>query len=249
MAYYQAVGVRLGNVIKSFGATLGDLRAGNDPNKDLSDLSGAIGDLRQHLNDVAPPDQLKQQHQTLTQAVPLMQADIDQLRGAVDQKNTVQAALIAGEIGSLLDQLPDEVSLATQPHPEVYQPIDSSQQLTHILNFDVISQNVTARNNAPAAVVLSIGVQSGNPSQAEVSDTLRHSIMAARQSFPQAGQVKVVAFKEANGAQGSQLGTADWYCSPDARPPGASGNWQDSCGKVYLSLPGANGASTTTVPY
>ena len=52
----------------------------------------------------------------------------------------------------------------------------------------------------------------------------------------------------------SPLGTADWYCSPDARPPdasGSSGNWQDYCGKIYLSMPGASGAgsSVTAVPY
>jgi len=251
-AYFQAVGVRLANVVKSFGATLADLRAGNDPGKNLAALSTALADLQQHLSDAPPPDQLKQQHQALVQAVPLMQADVDQLKAAVNQKNTVQAVLIAGEFGSLLEQLPDEVVLATQPHPELYQPIDSSQQLTHILNFNVISQNVTARNNAPAAVVLQIGMQAGNPSPAEVSDTLRHSIMAARQSYPQAGQVRVIAFKEVNGARGGQLGTADWYCSPDARPPGASpsGNWQDSCSQVYLSMPGGNGGNNaTTVPY
>jgi hypothetical protein len=249
-AYFQAVGARLAGVVKFFGSTLADLRAGNDPSKNLGDLSNAVADLRQHFNDAAPPDQLKQQHQALVQAIPLMQSDIDQLKGAVNQKNNVQAILISGEIGSLLEQLPDEVALATQPHPELYQPIDSSQQLAHILNFEVIGQNVTARNNAPAAVVLRIGMQSGNPSPDEVSDTLRHSVMAARQSFPQAGQVRVVAFKESNGAVGGQLGTADWYCSPDARPPdaAASAAWQDSCSKVYLSVPGANGGNAT-VPY
>jgi len=47
---------------------------------------------------------------------------------------------------------------------------------------------------------------------------------------------------------GSQVGTADWYCSPDARPPdaGGSSNWQESCNKIYLSL---SGSGTTTVPY
>lgn len=251
-AYYQAVGTRLANVDKSFRGMVTDLRVGNDPTKNVADLSGAVADLGQHLNDAPPPDQLKRQHDTLVQAVPLMQSGVDQLKTALGQKNNVRADLVAAEIGSLMQQLPDELSFATQPHPEIYQPIDSSQQLTHILNFDVLSQNVTARNNAPAAVVLRIGMQSGNPTPDEISDTLRHSIMAARQSFPQAGQVRVTAFKEANGAVGSQVGSADWYCSPDAKAPdaGSSTNWQDSCSKVYLSMPGANGSSnTTTVPY
>jgi hypothetical protein len=150
----------------------------------------------------------------------------------------------------VLDQLQDEVSFAVAPHPELYQPIDSQQQLSHVVNVDVISQNVTTRNNAPASVNLRVGLQSGNPSTDVVSDTLRHTIMAARQTFPQAGQVRVTAFTESNGAVGSQLGSADWYCSPDARPPDASANssWQDSCGKIYLTM-GSGGNSVSTVPY
>lgn len=251
-AYYQAVGARLATVIRSFSSTLSDLRAGNDPGKNLSDLSNALNDLRQHVNDAPPPDQLKQQHAALTQGVPLMQSNVDQLKSAVEQKNTVQAVLLAAETDAVLNQLQDEVAFAVAPHPELYQPVDSSQQLQHILNFDVISQNVATRNNSPASVTLRIGLQSTNPSGDEISDTLRHSIVAARQSFPQAGQVRVMAFKEANGTVGSQLGTADWYCSPDARPPDTSqsGNWQDSCSKVYVSVPASGGGNnTTTVPY
>lgn len=251
-AYFQSVGARLATVVRTFGGTLADLRAGNDPGKNLNDLSTALGDLRQHAGDAPPPDQLKQQHAALIQAVPLMSANVDQLRGAIEQKNTVQAILIAAEIDAVLNQLQDEVAFAVAAHPELYQPIDSAQQLGHVLNFDVISQNVTTRNNAPASVNLRVGVQSANPSPDEVSDTLRHSIVAARQSFPQAGQVRVVAFRENNGAVGAQIGTADWYCSPDARPPdaGANANWQDSCGKIYVSMAGSSGSSNvSTVPY
>ena len=146
---------------------------------------------------------------------------------------------------ALFNQLPDEVAFATAPHPELYQTIDSSQQLSHIQKFDVLSQNVTTRNNAAASVILRIGLQSDNPSNEEVSDTLRHGVVAARQSNPQAGQVRVMAFREVSGQVGSQVGTADWYCSPDARPPdaGGSSNWQESCNKIYLSL---SGSGTTT---
>jgi hypothetical protein len=253
-AYFQAVGGRMATLLKSFAATLTDLRGGSDPTKDLSDLSNAASDLRQHLGDAPPPDQLKQQHQALTQAMPLFQAAADQLKSAVEQKNNVQALLVAAEMGALLDQVPDEVAFATAPHPELYQAIDSSQQLSHIQNFDVLSQNVTSRNSAPASVSLRIGLPSDNPSKDEVSDTLRHSVVAARQSFPQAGQVRVIAFKDANGSVGNQIGTADWYCSPDARPPDAgssSGNWQDYCGKIYVSVPGSGGSggNVTAVPY
>jgi hypothetical protein len=246
-AYFQSVGARLSTVLRSFAATVADLRAGNDPGKNLNDLASAVTDSRQHLDDAPPPDQLKQQHAALAQALPLLQGNVDQLKGAIEQKNGIQAILIAAQIDALLNQLPDEVAFATTPHPELYQPIDSSQQLSHIQNFDVISQNVTSRNYAPAAVVLRIGVQSANPSNDEIADTLRHSVVAARQTYPQAGQVRVVALKEVNGTTGSQLGTADWYCSPDARPPdGGSSNWQDTCGKIYVSI---SGASPTTVPY
>ncbi|HEX6512709.1 MAG TPA: hypothetical protein VF157_10445 [Chloroflexota bacterium] len=247
-AYYQAVGTRLGGVVRSFAAALADLKASSDPSKDVGDLSAAVGDLGQHLGDAPPPDALKQQHLTLGQAVPLMQGDIDQLKSAIDQKNGVQAVLIAAEFDSLLNQVPDEVAFATAPHPELYQPIETSQQLTHVLNVDVITQNVSTRNNMPASIMLRIAVQSGNPSNEEVSDTLRHSVVAARQTYPQVGQVRVLAFKEANGAVGAQVGSADWYCSPDARAPdaSASSNWQDSCGKVYVTVAGS---PPTTVPY
>jgi hypothetical protein len=248
-AYYQSVGGRLGAVVRAFAATLSDLRGGSDPTKSLGDFAGAVAELRQHIGDAPPPDQLRQQHSTLTQAIPLMQSNADQLKSALEQKNTLQAILIAAEIDALLNQLPDEVAFATAPHPEIYQQVDSAQQLGHVLNFEVLNQNVTTRNNTPASVVLRIGIQSANPSNDEVSDTLRHGVVAARQSFPQAGQVRVVGFKESNGAVGAQVGTADWYCSPDARPPDAAsaGNWQDSCSKIYLSISG--GGTVTTVPY
>jgi hypothetical protein len=248
-AYYQAVGSRMASLMKSFSSVLASLRAGNDPSKDLADVSTELGDLKQHLDDAPPPDQLKQQHQTLVQAIPLLQADSDQLKTAVGQKNSVQAVLIASEMDAMLNQVPDEMAFATQPHPEIYQPVNSSQQLTHILNFDVLSQNVAARSNTPASVVLRIGVQSANPSKDEVSDTVRHGIVAARETYPQAGQVRIVAFAESNGSAGNQqIGSADWYCSPDARPPdyNASANWQDSCARVYVTLPGS---SPSVVPY
>ncbi|MBV8086214.1 MAG: hypothetical protein JO247_15515 [Chloroflexi bacterium] len=248
-AYYQAVGARMANVMKSFSNVLTALRAGNDPTKDLNDLTNELTDLKQHIDDAPPPDQLKQQHQTLGQAIPIIQSNVDPLKTAVAQKNNTQAVLYAAEIDAILNQMPDELSFATQPHPELYQAIDSSQQLGHIVNFDVISQNVTARSNTPAAVVLRIGLQSGSPSQDEVSDTLRHGVVAARQTYPQAGQVRIIAFSENNGAaSNTQLGTADWYCSPDARPPDASNSnsWQDSCSKIYVTLPGNN---PSVVPY
>ena len=250
-AYFQSVGTRMGTLLRAFAATLADIRSGNDPSKNLGDLSSATSDLRQHLGDAPPPDQLKQQHQTLVQAVPLFQSGLDQLKSAIEQKNTIQVILVTAEMRALLDQVPDEVAFANAAHPEMYQPIDSSQQLSHIQNFDVISQNVTSRNSAAATVSLRIGLQSQNPTNDEVSDTLRHSVVAARQSFPQAGQIRVMAFKESNGSVGNQLGAADWYCSPEARPPDAAagGNWQDYCGKIYLSLPASGGNNVTAVPY
>jgi hypothetical protein len=252
-AYFQAVGSRLATVLKTFSTTLNAIRGGSDPSTNLNDLTNAVSDLRQHLSDAPPPNQLRQQHQTLVQAVPLFQAGLDQLKSAIDQKNTVQQILVAAEMSALLEQVPDEVAFATAPHPELYQQIDSSQQLSHIQNFDVLSQNVTSRNSTPAAVTLRIGLQADNPSSDDVSDTLRHSIVAARQTYPQAGQIRVVAFKEVNGGIGNQLGSADWYCSPDARPPDAGGsspsNWQDYCGKIYLSMPGSGSTNVTAVPY
>ncbi|GEM_PF-6562302 len=247
-AYYMAVGARLNTVLRSFAATLQDIRGGANPGKNLDDLSNAVKDLRQHLDDAPPPDQLKQQHAALVQALPLLQGNIDQLKVATEQKNGVQSILIAAQMDALFTQLADEVAFASTPHPEMYQPVDSQQQLSHILNFDVLAQNVTSRNNAPAVVTLRIGLQSANPSNDEVSDTLRHSVVAARQTYPQAGQVRVTAFREVNGQVGSQLGAADWYCSPEVRAPdaGTSGNWQDSCSKIYVSL---SSGGTTVVPY
>lgn len=247
-AYYQAVGGRLANLVKDFTAALADVRAGNDPTNNLSALSNDVGDLQQHLNDAPAPDQLKAQHAALLQAVPLLKGDVDQLKSAVDQKNSVQAVLVAAEMDALLNQVSDEVQFATAPHPELYQAINSSQPMAHVLNFDVLGQNVVARSNAPSNVTVRIALQAPNPSQDEVSDTLRHGIVAARQSYPQAGQVRVVGFNENNGTVGSQIGTADWYCSPDARPPDAAqlSNWQDACGRVYVTLPGS---SPKAVPY
>ena len=46
---------------------------------------------------------------------------------------------------------------------------------------------------------------------------------------------------------GSQVGSADWYCSPDARPPNSNGgNWQDSCSKIFVTL---QGGSPSAQPY
>ena len=252
-AYYQSVGTRLSNMVRDFAGTLGALRSGNDPGNNLTALGNDVNDLKQHLNDAPPPDQLKTQHGALLQAVPLMQGDVDQLKAAVDQQNNIQAILVAAEIDSLINQVPDEVQFATTPHPELYQAINSSQQLSHVLNFDVISQNVAARNNAPSAVTLRIGMQAASPTPDQVSDTLRHSIVAARQSYPQAGQVQVVGFAENNGSLGNQVGTATWYCSPDARPPDAnpSASWQDACNKIYVSSGGGSSSAgnATVVPY
>ena len=247
-AYYQAVGTRMADLMKSFSNVLAGLRAGNDVSKDVADIGNELADLNQHVNDAPPPDQLKQQHQILVQAIPILQADNDQLRAAVAQKNGIQAVLYASEIDAVLNRMPDEMSFATTPHPEIYQPVASSQNLQHILNFDVLSQNVTARSNTPASVMLRIGVQSASPSNDEVSDTLRHSIMVARQTYPQAGQVRVAAYAENNNSNPQQVGTADWYCSPDARPPDASSssNWQDFCSKIYVTV---GGGSPTVVPY
>lgn len=246
-AYYQAVGSRLNSTVRSFAALLAGLRAGNNPSKDLADLTAGLADLNQHLGEASPPDQLKQQHQTLAQAMPLLTSDASQMKAALDQNNDVQAILVAAEMSALLNQVPDELAFATAAHPELYQPINSTQQLAHIVNFDVVNQNVTATNNAPAAVQLRIALQAANPSPDEVSDTLRHSVVAARQSHPQAGQVHITAFKETNGQVGAQAGAADWYCSPDAHAPdaGPSGNWQDSCAKIYVNT----GGGAKAVPY
>jgi hypothetical protein len=240
-AYYQAVGSRLAKVVKDFSTTLGDLRAGNDATNDVSALSNDASDLRQHLNDAPPPDALKRQHAALLQAVPLLQGDIDQLKSALAQKNNDQAILIAAEMDALLNQVSDEVQFATTPHPELYQAINSSTPLTHVLNFDVLGQNVVARSNAPSNVTVRIALQAPNPSPDEVSDTLRHGVVAARQTYPQAGQVRVVGFSENNGTVGTQVGTADWYCSPDAKPPDANqlSSWQDACSRIYITLPGS----------
>jgi hypothetical protein len=240
-AYYQAVGSRLANVVKDFTATLADLKAGKDANGDLSALSNDATDLRQHLNDAPPPDQLKRQHAALLQAVPLLQGNVDQLKSALAQSNTDQAILIAAEIDALLNQVSDEVQFATTPHPDLFQAINSSTPLTHVLNFDVLGQNVVARSNAPSNVTVRIALQSASPSADEVTDTLRHGVVAARQTYPQAGQVRVVGFNESNGSVGSQVGMADWYCSPDAKPPDANqlNGWQDACSRIYVTLPGS----------
>ncbi len=250
--YYQAVGMRLAGVMQSFTNVVTALRASNDPSKDLNDLSGRLSDLQQHLGDAPPPDRLQRQHQTLGEAIPVLQADVDQMKTALSQKNAVRAQLVAIQMDAVLNQTPDEVAFANAPDPEIYQPINSVQPLAHVLNFDVLSQSVTARNNAPANVQQRIGLQSANPSSDEVADTLRHSIVAARQTFPQAGQVHVVAFTESNGNVAGQAGTADWYCSSDARPPDASAStsWQDSCSKIYINAPSGNSQSATSVvPY
>ncbi|MBV8086252.1 MAG: hypothetical protein JO247_15710 [Chloroflexi bacterium] len=241
-AYYDAVGARLAKVISSYGGVLVDFRAGSDPTTDLTDLSSSLADLAQHLNDAPPLDALKAEHQTLSQAIPLLQGDADQLKLAANQKNGTQAALIAVEMQAVFAQLPDEIQFATVPHADFYQPVDSSQQLSHILQFDVVSQNLTAGNNSPPTVQVRIGLNTPTLSNDQVSDTLRHSVVAARQTYPQAGQVHVTAYKETNGSLGQQVGSADWYCSPSSQPPGSTASWQDACSKIFVTLPGSNPA-------
>jgi hypothetical protein len=241
-AYYDAVGARLAAVVNSYGGVVVDIRAGNDPTTDLTDLSNGLSDLAKHLNDAPPSDALKPEHQTLSQAVPLLQGDADQLKLAASQKNGTQAALIAVEMQAVFAQLPDEIQFATVPHPDFFQPVDSSQQLSHIVQFDVLGQNLTTGNNGPPTVQLRIGLKAPTLSNDQLSDTLRHSIVAARQTYPQAGQVHVTAYKEANGAPGQQVGSADWYCSPSSQPPGSTADWQAACGKIFVTLPGATPA-------
>ena len=73
----------------------------------------------------------------------IAQAERDLARRRAEADARIQAILIAAQMDALFNQLPDEVAFATAPHPELYQTIDSSQQLSHIQKFDVLSQNVS----------------------------------------------------------------------------------------------------------
>lgn len=249
-AYYDGVGQRFLTVNKTYLALLTALRAGNDTAKPLSDLEAALADLKQQLPGAVPPANLDQQHQTLTQAVPLLQSDLSQLRTAIDQKNQVQSVLIATEMQAVFGQLQDELTFANAPHPEFYQPIDTKQPLPHVLEFDVLAQNVTQRSGGPASVQLRIALRSDNPSSDELGDTLHHGVVVARQNFPQATKVQVVGFKEINGqVSQQQIGTADWTCSPDTASGGTSPspNWQQECSKI--SEASATSPTPTVIPY
>ncbi|MDE3074405.1 MAG: hypothetical protein KGJ86_03165 [Chloroflexota bacterium] len=248
-AYYEQVSQGLQAALKGFGATLTAIRDGKDATQPLSAFSASLADLQRQLPGAVPPDSLKQQHQALQQAVPLMVSDVDQLKGALNQKNQVQAVLIASEIDALFRELQDEVAFASAPHPDFYQAIETKQVLRHVVNFDVVSQSITQQGNSPASVQIRVALRSANPTQDEVTDTLHHGVVVARQGYPQATQVKVVGYKEASGSVGPQVGSADWYCGPNNLPGGVSSSakWQDYCGKIYVTSP--PGSKASEVPY
>ncbi|HUZ76342.1 MAG TPA: hypothetical protein VMV93_02035 [Chloroflexota bacterium] len=248
-AYFQAISQPLLRVVTSYRAILVALRAGSDAAQPLDNLTAGLKELRQKLPQSTPPSTLQAAHRTLVEAVPLLQADTAQLKAALAQQNEVQAVLIAGEINAVLSEMQDEVTFASQPHPDFVQGVGTSQTLSNVVQFDVVGQSINQVNSGPAAVTMRIALRPANPSAQQIADTLHHGVIVARQSFPQATEVQVQAFQEQNNQVGKQLGSAGWYCGATSLPSGVppSANWQQFCGRVYISV-GAN-ATPTAVPY
>ncbi|MGH2365277.1 MAG: hypothetical protein ACRDHX_11600 [Chloroflexota bacterium] len=248
-AYFNTISQPLLHVVTSYRAILTALRGGSDAAQPLADFAASLEQLRQKLPQSAPPSTLRASHRTLVAAVPLLQAGAAQLKAALAQHNEVQAVLIASEMNAVLNQMQDEVAFASQPHPDFVQGVGTSQPLSNVVQFDVVGQSLNQANSGPAAVSMRIALRLANPTQQQISDTLHHGVIVARQSFPQATEVQVQAFQEQNNQVGKELGSAGWYCGADSLPSGVppSTNWQQFCGRVYISV-GTN-AAPTAVPY